>query len=141
MAQKIRDVMTANPLCLDVGDTVLDAARVMRSDEVGDVLVCQGGDLVGIVTDRDLVVRALADDDVVDARQQRLGPIASRDVLTLSADDDVEEAVQLMAGRAIRRVPVCDGPRPVGVVSIGDLAMDRDDRSVLAEISAAPANS
>jgi CBS domain-containing protein len=140
MARKIRELMTENPLCLDVEDTVVDAARVMRSDEVGDVLVCQGGDLVGIVTDRDLVVRALAEDGE-DPRQQRLGPIASRAVLTLSPDDDVEEAIQLMAGRAIRRVPVCEGTRPVGVVSIGDLALDRDDRSVLAEISAAPANS
>lgn len=139
MDQRINEVMTPAPRCLEVDDTVADAARVMRMDNIGDVLVCSDGRLVGIVTDRDLVVRALAEDSG-DPRARRLADVCSRSLTMVSSQDLVDDAITLMRERAIRRIPVVDNGHPVGVVSIGDLAIERDGTSALADISAAPAN-
>ena len=139
MVERLREVMTAAPRCLSPTDTVGEAARMMRDENIGDVLVCVDDRLTGIVTDRDLVVRALAE-QAGDPRQTRLGDIASKELVMLSPDDSVEEAVALMRGHAIRRIPVCENGRPVGVVALGDLAVERDWDSALADISAAPAN-
>src|SRR4051812_36490954 len=139
MASTLRDVMTTDPMCLDTDATAADAARAMRDGDVGDVLVQRGGTVAGIVTDRDIVVRAVAEGR--DPASVKLGDIASTDVVTLSPDDPIDRAVEVMRERAVRRLPVCDDSgKPVGVVSIGDLAMERDDRSALADISAAPGN-
>jgi CBS domain-containing protein len=138
MVQLLREVMTPAPRCLDPSDTVAAAATMMRDDDIGDVFVCIGGRLTGIVTDRDLVVRGLADGG--DPRQVKLGDIASKDLAMLAPDDTVEDAVAVMRERAIRRLPICEQGRPLGVVSIGDLAIERDSASALADISAAPAN-
>jgi CBS domain-containing protein len=138
MVQLLREVMTPAPRCLDPSDTVATAATMMRDDDIGDVFVCIGGRLTGIVTDRDLVVRGLADGG--DPRQVKLGDIASKDLAMLAPDDTVEDAVAVMRERAIRRLPICEQGRPLGVVSIGDLAIERDSASALADISAAPAN-
>ncbi|MBW8825834.1 MAG: CBS domain-containing protein [Acidobacteria bacterium] len=139
MVQALTEVMTPAPRCLDSSDTAADAARLMREDDIGDVFVCVDGRLHGIVTDRDLVVRALADAQR-DPRQVRLADISSTDLTVLAPDDTVDEAVELMRERAIRRLPICENGRPVGVVSIGDLAIARDSASALADISMAPAN-
>jgi CBS domain-containing protein len=139
MVQQMVEVMTPAPRCLEGSATVADAARMMREEDIGDVFVCEAGRLVGIVTDRDLVVRALADGHA-DPGQMRLADIASKEVIWIGPDDSVEEAVFLMRDNAIRRIPVCEAGRPVGVVSIGDLAIERDSASALADISAAPAN-
>lgn len=138
MPQSIREVMTPSPTVLDASATVAQAARAMRDQSVGDVLVERDGSLCGIVTDRDLVVRALADGS--DAGDMPLGDICSRDLVVLAPTDSVDDAVTLMRERGLRRIPVCDGPQPVGIVSIGDLALERDPRSALAGISASPAN-
>jgi CBS domain-containing protein len=116
----------------------MDAARVMRDSDIGDVIVIEGGSVCGIVTDRDIVVRGIASGK--DPATTRLGEICSKDVTTMSSDTPVEEAVRLMRDRAIRRLPVVDGDRPVGVVSLGDLAVERDPSSALADISEAPPN-
>jgi signal-transduction protein with cAMP-binding, CBS, and nucleotidyltransferase domain len=136
--QKVRDVMTATPLVLDARAPVQDAARHMRDHAVGDVLVTDGERLCGIVTDRDLVVRALADG--YDPKTTTVGQVCSRDLVAVEADDDVQHAVDTMRGRAIRRVPVIDQGRLAGVVSLGDLARHNDEQSVLAAISEAPPN-
>jgi CBS domain-containing protein len=139
MVQRLSEVMTTAPACLDPSDTVVEAARMMREEGIGDVFVCTDGRLTGIVTDRDLVVRALADGGG-DPREVTLGEIASEGLVMLEPDDTAETAVILMRARAIRRLPVCEEGRPVGVISIGDLAIERDSDSALADISSAPAN-
>lgn len=138
MAQAIRDVMTPDPVCLDPHDSAAEAAREMRRVDSGAILVAEGGHLRGLVTDRDIVVRAVADGR--DPSQVELQEICSADIDALGPDDDVDRAVQLMRDRHVRRIPVVDGDRPVGIVSIGDLALARDEKSALADISGAPAN-
>src|SRR5437588_7593565 len=138
MAQTLRDVMTKNPKLFPASSTVADAARAMRDGAVGDVLVERDGVLCGIVTDRDIVVRAVAENR--NPAEIKIGDICSRDLATLTPDTSVEDAVRLMRERALRRIPVCDDGKAVGVVSIGDLAIDRDGQSALADISAARPN-
>ena len=138
MAQTLREVMTQNPKLFPASSTVADAARAMRDDDMGDVLVERDGVLCGIVTDRDIVVRAVAENR--NPAEIKIGDICSRDLATLTPDTSVEDAVRLMRERALRRIPVCDDGKAVGVVSIGDLAIDRDGQSALADISAARPN-
>jgi CBS domain-containing protein len=134
----IREVMTTDPTTLAVSSSITEAARVMRDEDIGDVIVMDDGKLCGIVTDRDIVVRALADKR--DPASTKLGDICSRDVTTLSPDDEVGDAVKLMTREALRRLPIVDDGRPVGIVSLGDLAVTHDPESGLADISSAPAN-
>ena len=139
MTKTLADVMTPDPTTCPATVTVAEAARTMRDLGIGDVLVEKNGAICGIVTDRDIVVRALADIDH-DPREVRLGDICSRELTTLSPTDSVDEAVQLMRTKALRRLPVCEDGKPVGIVSIGDLAVERDPTSALASISSAPSN-
>jgi CBS domain-containing protein len=138
MAQKISDVMTRNPVTMQGGSTLTEAATAMKEQDIGDVIVMDDGSISGILTDRDLVVRAIAEKR--DAAATVVADVCSSDVVTVAPGDDVGAAIQLMREHSIRRVPVVDGGKPVGIVSLGDLAMRLDDRSALAEISAAPAN-
>lgn len=138
MAQKVRDVMTEDLVKLQSSDSLVDAARRMREADIGDVIVMADGDMCGLVTDRDIVVRAIADG--MDPRSATLGDVCTHEVATVGPDDPVDAAVQIMRDRAVRRVPVVTGNRPVGIVSIGDLAIELDERSGLADISAAEAN-
>ncbi|HEV8299307.1 MAG TPA: CBS domain-containing protein [Acidimicrobiales bacterium] len=135
----IRDVMTPNPTVCPATTSLADAAKVMRDRDIGDVLVERDGKLCGVVTDRDIVVRGVAAD--VDPGAVRIGDICSRELATLSPTDSVRDAVALMRERALRRLPIVESGRPVGIVSLGDLAIERDADSALADISAAPANS
>ncbi len=105
---------------------------------IGTVLVLGEGQLRGVVTDRDITVRVLADSR--DPAATLIGDICSADLVTLGPDDDVTEAVQQVRERAVRRIPVVEDARPVGIVSIGDLALERDEGSALADVSAAPPN-
>jgi CBS domain-containing protein len=136
MAQTIRDVMTPNPIVFPATASLVEAAQAMRDSDLGDVLVEQEGKLCGIVTDRDIVVRAIAEGRK--PTEVRLGDICTGDLTTLAPDASVEEAEHVMRGQALRRVPIVDGGRPIGVVSLGDLAIERDRDSALADISAAP---
>ena len=137
--ETIADVMTANPKTLDEDATLVEAAQLMRSEDIGDVLLTKDGRCTGIVTDRDIVIRAIAEGKLPE--ETRLREAASEEVVTLSPSDAVAQAVVQMRDKAIRRIPVVDEEgRPVGIVSIGDLAMERDSDSVLADISSAPPN-
>jgi signal-transduction protein with cAMP-binding, CBS, and nucleotidyltransferase domain len=138
MATKLREVMTDHPVCLDVQTSVIEAAQRMRDDGIGDVIVTEDGNVCGILTDRDIVVRGVAESG--DLHETRIGDVCSRDLLALSPDDDVHEAVRAMEERAVRRVPLVENGQPVGIVSIGDLAIMLDERSALGQISAAPSN-
>jgi len=138
MAQAIRDVMTPDPVCVDPHASAVEAARKMREVDAGAILVTEGDELRGLVTDRDIVVRAIADGR--DPSGVEVQEICSAELEALSPEDDVDRAVQLMRERHVRRIPVVEGGHPVGIVSIGDLALARDERSALADISGAPGN-
>jgi CBS domain-containing protein len=137
MANSIKDAMTTMPASLPASATVADAAQQMRELDIGDVLVEQEGRLAGIVTDRDIVVRAIAEGR--DATS-KLGDILSSEIVCITTAESPDDAIRLMRERALRRVPVVENDRPVGIVSLGDLAEERDPRSVLGEISSAPPN-
>ena len=138
MAESIETVMTRDPVCRDADASLADAAKAMDERNIGDVLVLEDGSLCGIVTDRDIAIRAVARG--ADPTTTRLGDICSRDLVTLSTRDAVDDAIARMREHAVRRMPVLDEGRSVGIVSLGDLAEERDRRSVLGEISAAPAD-
>jgi CBS domain-containing protein len=101
------------------------------------VLVTENGRLCGIVTDRDLVVRCMADQT---KSEIRVGELCSQELVSVSPDDDLDDAIRLMAERDIRRLPVIEGNNAVGILSLGDLAIERDPESVLGDISAANPN-
>jgi CBS domain-containing protein len=138
MAQSIRSVMTANPLTMPATSSVAEAARAMRDANIGDIIVLEEGRTRGILTDRDIVVRAVAEGR--DLSITKLADICSQDLTTMSPTDSIEDAVRVMRDKAIRRLPVVEGDKPVGIVSIGDLAVSQDPRSALGQISAAPPN-
>jgi CBS domain-containing protein len=120
MTTKVRDIMSAAPVCMAATDSVSAAAKAMKDRGIGTVLVVAGGRLEGLVTDRDITVRVLAEHR--DPAATLLGDICTTDLAVLSPDDDVEHATRLVRERAVRRLPVIAGGVPVGVVSVGDLA-------------------
>jgi CBS domain-containing protein len=138
MGQALRDVMTRNPATMDSSTTIVEAAALMRDRDIGNVLVSEEVAIRGIVTDRDLVVRVLADGR--DAAATRLADVASNEIVSLPPTATVEEAVDLMMKRALRRIPVIKHDRPIGIVAIGDLAVHRDPKSALGKISGADPN-
>jgi CBS domain-containing protein len=138
MPQKVREVMTAKPLALQEGTTLTEAARAMRDHDVGDVVLLDDDQVRGIVTDRDMTIRAVAEGMHPD--ETVLAQIASKELVTISPEASVEDAVRLMRERAVRRLPVVEDGRPVGIVSLGDLAVEREPDSPLADISASDPN-
>ncbi len=139
MAQTIKDVMTISLVACDASTSLTDAARVMRDQDIGDVLVNDAsGQLCGIVTDRDIVVRCVAEGG--DMSQATLSDVCSTELASVSPDTSLEEAAQMMRDLAVRRLPVLQEGKAVGIVSIGDLAIERDPDSALADISAAEPN-
>jgi CBS domain-containing protein len=133
MARTVDEVMTHDPRTVSPGDTVHNAASEMRDADVGAVLVEDHGKLAGIVTDRDIVVRAVADG--ADPDDITVEQVYTRDPVTLTPDQPIREAVRFMREKNVRRVPVVQGGRPVGIVSLGDLAVELDEESALADIS------
>ncbi|HSK60617.1 MAG TPA: CBS domain-containing protein, partial [Actinomycetospora sp.] len=124
MAQTIADVLTPNPVTIESDRTVREAAELMRSSDIGDVVVVDGGRPVGIVTDRDLVVRVLATGGDPD---DAVRTACSTDLVTAAPGDSLEDASRLMRQHDLRRLPVVDGGGAlVGIVSLGDLAIERD---------------
>jgi CBS domain-containing protein len=136
MVQTVREVMTAGPITLPTDAPLVEAARLMRDRDIGDVIVVEGQNAAGIVTDRDIVVRGMAEGG--DPNEMRVGQVVSGDLVSVAPDDPVERAIQLMREKAIRRLPVLEEGKPVGVITIGDLAVERDAESVLADISEEP---
>ena len=139
MPVTISQLMTPDPWTVQETAPIQEAARIMRDADIGDVIVVRDDESVcGIVTDRDLVVRALADG--ADPKSTAVADICRHQVVSVSSGDPVDQAVQLMREHDIRRLPVLDGSRLVGIVSLGDLAIDKDPNSALADISKAPPN-
>jgi CBS domain-containing protein len=138
VAQKVADVMTREVVSLQTDATMEDAARQMKSNDVGAVVIVENGDLSGVVTDRDIVVRGLAEG--ADPKTTPVSQICSGEVVTVSPEEDLSRVVRLMREKALRRIVVTSGESPVGILSLGDLAVERDPDSVLADISDALPN-
>ncbi|CAL9662016.1 Hypoxic response protein 1 [Streptomyces sp. enrichment culture] len=138
MTQHVRDIMTGAPVSVGAHTSVAEVARIMRDRDLGAVLVTDGDRLRGLVTDRDLVVRSVSTGG--DPEETTVAGACSEDLVTVGPDDDLDLAVRLMREHAVRRIPVVDGGRPVGIVSLGDAAMERDPESALGDISVARPN-
>jgi CBS domain-containing protein len=126
MAHTVRDVMTKNPRAVEPSTTLVDAARNMRDENVGPLPIVDDGRVVGMLTDRDIVVRAIADGR--DPSSTTVGEIASRELVTVDPDQSLDEAARLMAQHQVRRLPVVeeDG-RLAGIVAQADVATAGDD--------------
>ncbi|WP_069812385.1 CBS domain-containing protein [Streptomyces sp. TP-A0874] len=140
MAQYVREVMTPAVTAVRPDASVVEAAEMMREQDLGDVLVMQDdGQLLGVLTDRDITLRAIAEG--VDPLAVTAEAVCTPDPITISDDDSVSTAISLMRAYAIRRLPVTRDGRTTGVVTIGDLAEEQDPRSALADISRAAPDS
>jgi len=138
MPTTVQDVMSTELVTCPSNATLQDVAQKMRDHDIGDVLITDGSTLAGIVTDRDLVVRCLAGGANAGDPASNA---CSAQLTTVPFDADVEDAADLMRSHAVRRLPVLDAGRAVGIVSLGDLAMNREPHSVLGEVSGAVPNS
>ncbi|MET8694541.1 CBS domain-containing protein [Streptomyces bauhiniae] len=138
MAQHVRDIMTSELVTVEPQASVASVARLMRDEDVGTVLVTEGGELKCLVSDRDLVVRAFAEG--VDPDRTTVIQAASDDLVTIGPDESIDHAVELMREHAVRRLPVVEGDEAVGIIALGDLAIERDETSALGDISAAEPN-
>jgi CBS domain-containing protein len=137
--QTVREVMTSQVVTLPRETTLAEAARTMREEDIGDIVVADNSGPAGLVTDRDIVVRAVA--ERCDPSSTTIGEILTSDLITVRPDDTVQSAALLMRDHAVRRVLVCEDDRSlVGIVSIGDLAEEIDPESVLGGISKAEPN-
>jgi CBS domain-containing protein len=126
MGTSIRDAMTSNPSNVEMSSSIVDAARLMKSEDVGSIPVTEGDRLVGIVTDRDIAIRVVAEGK--DVQSMTVGEIASKDLVTIDPQQDLDEALRLMAQHQVRRLPVVeeDG-RLVGILAQADIAHQGDD--------------
>ena len=138
MADTIKDIMTSDPSTVEASANLQEAAQLMKNEDIGDVLVVENGEVKGIVTDRDIVVRAVAEGK--DPSDCSVREVATTDLTTLSPDDSVEDAIKQVEQADVRRLPVVDDGKPVGIVSLGDLAKAADSDSALADISSAQPN-
>jgi len=132
----VSDVMTAMPRTVPPETTLEEAARRMRDSDIGDVLVAEGGgELQGILTDRDIAIRAVADGR--DPSTTTVASVMSGDLESVSPSDAIQVAAARMRGANVRRLPVMEAGRPIGIVSLGDLAIATDSGQTLADISVA----
>jgi CBS domain-containing protein len=121
----IRDLMTTNPTTCPPSATVVEAARVMKQEDVGSVPVVEGDRIVGVVTDRDIVTRVVAEGRDTDSTT--IGDIVSSDVVTVEPDTSIDEALGLMSEHQVRRLPVVEDSRLVGIVAVADVARAADE--------------
>lgn len=122
---QVREVMTSKPASCSAQDSIADAARAMASEDVGPIPVVEGDELVGVLTDRDIVVRVVAEGR--DPQSTSVGDVASSDLATVSPDEDLDRALQLLAERRVRRLPVVEGGKLVGIVAQADIARRGED--------------
>lgn len=138
MAQIISDVMTRDPATVERDQPAAEAARRMAANDSGAVIVLDNGTVCGILTDRDIAIRLVAEDR--DPSTPVADIVSDAELVTVGPDTTVDQAVQLIRGKAVRRLPVVEQGRAVGIVSLGDLAIERDEDSALADVSAAEGN-
>jgi CBS domain-containing protein len=128
MGKSVKDAMTSDVKTATPSQSLAEAAALMKQEDVGSIPVVDGDRLVGVVTDRDIVVRGIADGS--DPKAVQVGDIASRDIVTVRPDDDLDEALRLMAQHQVRRLPVVEDGQLVGVVATADLAHEVKDKAV-----------
>ena len=137
MGTKVREVMTDRPRAVTPDTPVSEAARLMESEDVGALPVLEGEQLAGIITDRDIVIRAVASEK--DPKGMPVREVASREVSTIGPDDNLADALKVMASAQVRRIPVVDeGNRLVGMLSQADVALqvkEKDVGELVGEIS------
>ena len=140
MGTKVHEVMTDRPRAVTPETTVSQAAQLMKSDDIGSLPILDGEQLTGVVTDRDIVIRAIAEGK--DPTGMPVREIASRDVVKVHADEDLSSALQLMASEQVRRLPVVDDDgRLVGILAQADVALQAKEKDVgemVEEISKSP---
>jgi CBS domain-containing protein len=126
MAKSVRDLMSSNPCSIDAGKSVAYAAKMMRDENVGLAPIVEGDRLIGTVTDRDITIRVVADGK--DPDSTKVEEIASTDLVTVDPQQDLDEALRLMAQHQVRRLPVVEqGGRLVGIVAQADVARQADE--------------
>jgi CBS domain-containing protein len=133
---KVRELMTNKPTTVEPETTLGEVATLMKQEDCGSIPVVQGGRLVGIVTDRDIVIRGIAAG--VDPKTQRVSKVMSSDPVTVGPDEDIADAEKKMADRQIRRLPVVEGGKLVGIIVTAQIARAGNERKVgetLKEIS------
>jgi CBS domain-containing protein len=134
MADFVREVMTPGVVAVSPDASLVEAAQLMRAQDIGDVLVADH-ELIGVLTDRDIALRAVADG--ADPLTVSAQAVCTPHPVVIGPDDAVSSAIELMREHAVRRLPVVEDGRPVGMVSLGDLAVAQDPGSALADISRA----
>lgn len=119
---KVKDIMTKSVISLDSNDTVQKAASIMNEHNIGSVPVCESSNVIGIITDRDIALRCVAEGK--DCKNQSVRDIMSSNPAIGTPDMDVQDASRIMSERQIRRLPIVENNSLVGVVSLGDIAVD-----------------
>jgi CBS domain-containing protein len=139
VVQTVAEIMTSGNLAtVERTESAAEAARRMQAADVGDVLVLDNGSFSGILTDRDIAIRLVAHDRSPSTPVSEI--VSDAEIVTVTPQTSLDQAIELIRDRSVRRLPVLERGRAVGVVSLGDLAMERDPNSALADISAAPGN-
>ncbi|WP_190055206.1 CBS domain-containing protein [Streptomyces echinoruber] len=133
MAELVREVMTPGVAAVRPDASLVEAARLMRTQDIGDVLVADDDSVVGVLTDRDITVRAVAEG--LDPQEVSVKAVCTPQPVAVGPHDRVTEAAALMREHAVRRLPVVEDGLPVGMVGLGDLAVAQEPRSAPADIS------
>src|ERR671919_2902181 len=127
MAKSVRDAMTENPRSIGASASVVEAARLMREEHIGSPPITDDEQLVGMITDRDITTRVVA--EAADPKMTSVGDVDSRDLISVEPDKDLEEALQLMARHQVRRLPVVENGRLVGIVAQADIALKENEKT------------
>ena len=138
MAKSVRDAMTEGPRSIGTSATVVEAARLMREQHIGSLPITDNEQLVGMITDRDIATRVVA--EAADPKTTSVGDVYSRDLISVEPDKDLDEALQLMARHQVRRLPVVESGRLVGIVTQADVARGANEKRAgeLVEAISAP---
>ena len=126
MAKSIRDAMTEDPRSIGASASVVEAARLMREEHIGSLPVTDDEQLVGMVTDRDITTRVVAES--ADPKTTSVGDVYSRDLISVEPDKDLDDALRLMARHQVRRLPVVENGRLVGIVAQADIALRDNEK-------------
>jgi CBS domain-containing protein len=134
MATSVRETMTENPRSIAASAPVVEAARLMRAEHIGSLPITDGERLVGVITDRDITTRVVA--EAADPQATSVRDVFSRDLVSIEPDKDLEEALQLMARHQIRRLPVVENGRLVGILAQADIALSENETKTGALVEA-----
>jgi CBS domain-containing protein len=126
MAKSVRDAMTEDPRSIGASASVVEAARLMRDGHIGSLPITDNEQLVGMITDRDIATRVVA--EAADPQTTSVEDVYSRDLISVGPDEDLEEALQLMARHQVRRLPVVENGRLVGIVAQADIALSENEK-------------